>query len=77
MGVNISELEKDMENDISQFEIDTRFDKYGVEQISEFAQTKLSMKNSNNSPKKYRISERTELLAKPKSQFHGKDFFER
>ena len=77
LGVNISELEKDIENDISQFEIDTRFDKYGVEQISEFAQTKLSMKNSNNSPKKYRISERTELLAKPKSQFHGKDFFER
>ena len=42
LGVNISEIEKiPLQEDLSQFDIDTRFDKYGVENISEFAQTKL------------------------------------
>lgn len=38
LGVNISELDqRNLAEDISQFDIDTKFDKYGVEQISEFA----------------------------------------
>ena len=35
------------------------------------------MKNQFCSPKQYKTSERTEILAMPKGQYHGKCFFER
>ena len=35
------------------------------------------MRNKYNTPKYYKASERTEILAMPKQHYHGKCFFER
>jgi hypothetical protein len=35
------------------------------------------MKTQFSTPKEYKSSNRTEILAMPKNQYHGKDFFQR
>ena len=52
-------------------------DKYNVEDIEEFRSTNMSMRTQYNTLKSYKASERTEILAMPKSEYQGKDFFQR
>ena len=44
---------------------------------AETAHERVSMLTSFVSPRTYQASERTEMLAMPKPQYHGKDFFQR
>ena len=41
------------------------------------AQDKIGMQSVYAEPKKYKRSERIDVLAMPKPQYHGKDFFQR
>ena len=50
-------------------------DKYMMENLAEFTDGKLDLKTQFSSPKVYKTSPRTEILAMPKNQYHGKDFF--
>lgn len=52
-------------------------DKYMLENLPEFTDAKLDIKTQFSSPKVYKTSPRTEILAMPKNQYHGKDFFQR
>ena len=52
-------------------------DKYAYENDEKFLNQKLDMKTQFSTPKKYKTSNRTEILAMPKAQYHGKDFFQR
>lgn len=38
--------------------------------------SKLLMRTQFSEPRKYKVSERTEMLAKPKNEYLGKDFFQ-
>ena len=50
-------------------------DKYSMEDT--MGRERLEMRSQYTSPKSYKASNRTEMLAKPKNQYHGKDFFQR
>ena len=49
-------------------------EKYSLEETA-LGSTRLEMRSQFTSPKKYKTSERTNILAMPKTQYHGKDFF--
>jgi len=55
--------------------IDSKIDKYSVEANPMFTSTQQNFKMNHVSPKNYKASMRTEILAMPKTQYHGKDFF--
>ena len=52
-------------------------DKYSVEVNEEFISTRMTLRTQFNSIKSYKASERTQILAMPKSEYQGKDFFSR
>ena len=57
--------------------LDVKLDKYLVEDNPEFSKTQLDFVMRYAQPKKYKVSPRTEILAMPKPQYQGKDFFQR
>lgn len=69
--------EQNSKAEASQISLEGKFDKYGVEDLSQFSLGKLSMRTQYAQPKSYTSSNRIEILAMPKHQYHGKDFFQR
>lgn len=54
-----------------------KLDKYRVENDPSFQTTRMSMRTQYNTVKSYQTSERTRILSMPKSEYQGKDFFQR
>jgi len=50
-------------------------DKYAYDKNNSFIDSRIDMKTQYSTPKTYKTSNRTEILAMPKTQYHGKDFF--
>lgn len=48
-------------------------DKYQINEA--LMNSKLQMRTQFSEPRKYKVSERLEILAKPKNEYLGKDFF--
>lgn len=62
---------QNIKNDAYNLELD----KYQIEEPS-ITQKKLEMRMQFSEPKKYKVSDRIEILSKPKTDYLGKDFFQ-